>query len=264
MALKRLVDSLESVPEAARGLYTEEERDGKKVYVLGEDYITDGMVDKSKLKEFRDNNINLVKQFEEFRKKFEGVDPEKYAEAIEKQRKIDEKKMLDAGKVDELVNSRVEEMSRAHKAAMEERDTELSSMRGQLEELRIVSVVTEAAGAKKALTGAIPDLISRARQVFVLEDGKAVAKKNGETWYGADGVTPVTISEWMDKQTVDAPHLFQQSSGSGASNQGGGAGSGAPKHNPYKRGEHFNLTKQGILERDNPALAKRLKAEAQG
>ncbi len=106
------------------------------------------------------------------------------------------------------------------------------------------------------------DIVSRAKQVFVFEDGKVVPKKDGQTWYGPDGVTPISINEWVDRLSVEAAHLFQNSTGGGASNQGSGAGGGRPTKNPYKK-ESLNMTQQGILERDNPSLAAQLRKEAE-
>jgi hypothetical protein len=83
---------------------------------------------------------------------------------------------------------------------------------------------------------------------------------------GRDGVTPLSLAEWLDTQVSDAPHLFASSAGGG----GGGAtspygsGSGGAGHgdNPWKS-ESFNLTKQGQIMKTNPALAASLKSAAQ-
>jgi len=34
--------------------------------------------------------------------------------------------------------------------------------------------------------------------------------------YGKDGITPMTLEEWVDAQVADAPHLFESNAGGGA------------------------------------------------
>jgi len=50
------------------------ERDG--AFVLD----AEGAVEKAKLDEFRVNNVALIKQLDDLKKKFEGIDPEKVRE----------------------------------------------------------------------------------------------------------------------------------------------------------------------------------------
>src|SRR6266496_6524142 len=53
-------------------------------------------------------------------------------------------------------------------------------------------------------------------------DGKTVR-------YGRDGLTPMTLEEWVDAQVSDAPHLFESNAGSGAAGNGSGGGGGRPQ-----------------------------------
>ena len=79
----------------------------------------------------------------------------------------------------------------------------------------------------------------------------------------------VVVKSVMGLETVDAfakswlakdgKDYVAKPSGGGA----GGSGGGVPsKVNPFKRGEHFNLTEQAKLLRTDPQLASQLKAEA--
>ena len=260
MALKRKVENLDDVAEAFRGLYTEKTEGDKKWYVLSDEAFPEGMVDKTKLDEFRNNNIELQKQVKELTDKFGNIDLEKYDELRKKEKEIHDKKLLDQGKVDELIAHRTEEMKKKFTNEIQERDSKIGTLESQLGDLQINQVVMAAATKKKALTGAIPDIIMRAKQIFILEDGKVTPKKDGETWIGDDGVTPISITEWVDRLSVEASHLFQGSTGSGASNSSGGGASS--KDNPYRK-ETRNLTKQGLLEKENPTLAARLRKEAE-
>jgi hypothetical protein len=91
-------------------------------------------------------------------------------------------------------------------------------------------------------------------------DGQAVK-------YGRDGVTPMTLEEWVDMQVSEAPHLFESNAGGGGGgatsqygNGSGGAGSKAVR-NPFRK-ETWNLTEQMKLQKSDPALAARLRGAA--
>ena len=111
---------------------------------------------------------------------------------------------------------------------------------------------------------AITDITSRARSVFKLENGVPRAfEADGETVrYGKDGVSPMTLEEWVDTQVTEAPHLFESNAGSGAAGNGsGGVGGKGPVRNPYRK-DTWNLTEQMKLMKSDPQLAQRLKSAA--
>ncbi len=95
-------------------------------------------------------------------------------------------------------------------------------------------------------------------------DGKAVR-------YGKDGLTPMTLEEWVDAQVSEAPHLFESNAGGGGggatsqySNASGGGAGARPNgslRNPFRR-DSWNLTEQMKLQKTDPQLATRLKAAA--
>jgi len=39
---------------------------------------------------------------------------------------------------------------------------------------------------------------------------------------GKDGITPMTLDEWVEQQVADAPHLFESNAGGGAASNGSG------------------------------------------
>ena len=256
MALKRKLATLEGVDDAIKALYAEQKEGDKTVYVLKPDFLPEGMVDSSKLDEFRTNNINLQNEL----KKFEGVDLEEVKKLQAEAAKNRDKKLLDAGKVDELVQARTAEMKDKYESQLKKSGDSNAALQARLEELELKNVAIAAATEQKALTSAIPDIVSRVRNVFSYEGGKLLPKKDGNVWYGDDGVTPLTIEQYVEKLSVEATHLFNSSSGSGASNQSGSHG-GGPSKNPYAK-DTLNFTEQGRLEKSNPQLAARLRKEA--
>jgi len=62
--------------------------------------------------------------------------------------------------------------------------------------------------------------------VFKLVNGVPRAFESDGTTvrYGKDGVTPMTLEEWVDAQTSDAPHLFESNAGGGAAGNPAGVG----------------------------------------
>ena len=79
---------------------------------------------------------------------------------------------------------------------------------------------------------------------------------------GRDGVTPMTLEEWVDAQVSEAPHLFESNAGGGAAGHGsGGAGNKGSVKNPFTQAT-WNLTEQMRLQKSDPNLAARLRAVA--
>jgi hypothetical protein len=80
---------------------------------------------------------------------------------------------------------------------------------------------------------------------------------------GKDGVTPMTLAEWIDALVSDAPHLFESNAGGGAVGNGSGGVGGGNRSvkNPFAQAT-WNLTEQMKLQKTDPKLAARLKAAA--
>jgi hypothetical protein len=251
MALKYKYKTKDEIPAELQSLYVE--RDG--AWILD----TDGGVEKSKLDEFRTNNITLTNQL----KRFEGIDPDQVRElAAEKQRLLEERQ-LKAGEADKVIEARLKtaraEWDKTHNVVVAERD----ALTGRLTAIQIdQAVVTEA--TKRGLRAtALPDITSRARQTFKLVNGVPQAfDGDGQTArMGKDGTSPMTLAEWVDALVSDAPHLFEANAGGGAAGSGsGGAGNRSVK-NPFRK-DSWNLTEQMKLLKSDPQLAARLKASA--
>jgi uncharacterized membrane protein YgcG len=158
-------------------------------------------------------------------------------------------------------------------------DRQLGTVAGERDALnsRLVAIqidqgVVAAATQRGLRATALLDITARARGVFKLVNGVPTAfEADGESVrVGKNGVSPMTLAEWVDAQVSEAPHLFESNAGGGgggATSQygnGSGGGGGAASHagrNPFKR-EHWNLTEQMKLQKTDPALAARLKAAA--
>ena len=251
MALKFKFKTKDEIPAELQSLYVE--RDG--AWTLD----AEGVVEKSKHEEFRTNNIALTNQL----KRFEGIDPDAVRQLAEDKQKLLEERQLKAGEVDKVIEARLKsaraEWDKTHNVVVAERD----ALTGRLTAIQIdQAVVTEA--TKRGLRAtALPDITARARQSFKLVNGVPQSfEADGQTArMGKDGVSPMTLAEWIDALVSDAPHLFEANAGGGAAGSGsGGAGNRSVK-NPFRK-ETFNHTEQMKLQKSDPQLAARLKASA--
>jgi len=226
MPLKLVLDSLEGLSEEMKALY-KQGGDGKFHLQAEED--EDG---KKKIAEFRDNNIKLQKELEAIKKQFAGIDLDKIEDMKKRLQQIDDKKMIEAGKIDELVAQKVERMKADFEAqiaqmktALEEKDKGLQSTTQRLSEVLIDGEITKAVTAAGVVRkSAMEDILARGRKTWKLEDGKPVPKEGDRLLYGKDGKAPLTFEEWAQALLTTAPFLFEASAGGGA---GGGADKGA-------------------------------------
>jgi hypothetical protein len=256
MALKFKYKTKEEVPAESQALYVE--REGGWVLDV------DGVVDKAKLEEFRANIVTLSNQLAEQKKRFEGIDPEEVRKLAEEKQRLEEAQQLKGGEIDKVVEGRLKtaktEWDKQFGAVTAERD----SLTSRLTAIQVDQGVITVATKKGLRPTAIPDITARARVVFRLVDGAPRAyEADGQTVrVGRDGITPMTLDEWVDQQVADAPHLFETNAGGGAASNGsGGAGNNRSVKNPFRK-ETWNLTEQMKLQKTDPQLAARLKAAA--
>ena len=258
MALKYKLQTREEIPAEHAKLYVE--RDGA-FYLDAE-----GATDKAKADEMRNHNIELRKQLENLNTRFDGIDPEAVRQLAAEKERLE---LIAQGHKPEEVEKIVVERVKGLKADW---DKQLSVVTGERDSLttRLTAIqidqgVITVATKRGLRPTAIPDITSRARTVFKLVNGAPQAfEPDGKTVrYGRDGVTPMTLEEWVDAQVADAPHLFESNVGGGAAGNGAGGAAGSQRSvkNPFRK-ETWNLTEQMKLQKSDPGLAARLKAAA--
>ena len=252
MALKTKFKTREEIPAELQPHYIEQAGE----WVL--DY--DG---KAKIEEFRAANITLNQQMADWKKRFEGIDPDAVRQLADDKRKLEEAAQLKAGEVDKVLATRLKtELDKVHAPVVAERD----ALHGRLTAIQIYQAVVTEATKRGLRPTALTDITARARQTFKLVNGVPQAfEADGQTARtGKDGSSPMTLAEWVEALVSDAPHLFEANAGSGAVGSGGGvtgSASARATRNPYRK-ETFNLTEQMKLQKTDPALAARLKAAA--
>jgi hypothetical protein len=246
MALKTKFKTREEIPAELQPHYIEQAGE----WVLDHD-------GKAKLDEFRQNNITLTNQL----KRFDGIDPDAVHQLADDKRKLEEAQQLKAGEVDKVLEARLKtaraEWDKTHGVVVAERD----ALTGRLTAIQIDQAVVSEATKRGLRPTALTDITARARMTFKLVNGVPQAfEADGQTArMGKDGTSPMTLAEWVDALVSDAPHLFVANAGSGAAGSGGGAAGNRSVKNPFRK-ETFNLTEAMKIEKNDPALAARLKA----
>lgn len=211
--------------------------DGKKAFYAANesgDYIlqVEGVVDRARLDEFRNTNTSLMQRLDQFK----DVDPAKIQEMLENERKIAEKKLIDAGDIDGLVNQRTLAMKQTYDQQVQGLSKNLDTATRQLETLLIDNTVREQAAKIGVAATAVDDVLLRAKTVFKVEEGRPVAKDGqGNLIYGKDGTHSLSVSEWIGGLKEQAPHLFIPSQGSGSSTNHNRVGADPGKMTPQQK-----------------------------
>lgn len=179
------------------------------------------------------------KALKEFKKQFEGINPEAVREIMANFDSAEEAELLKQGA--KGIETIVEKRMQKERDAFEEQIAELTEqVNGGLEVAgtfmdRVLDSHVMSAAAKAGVhPTAMDDVILRARSIFsVDDDGNAVQfegedEENQHVVMGRDGKNPYSPGEWVEEMKEKAPHWFPaNSSGGGASGSGQRAGAGA-------------------------------------
>src|SRR6187431_1205123 len=175
MALKYKFKTKDEVPAEHLSLYAE--RDGSWVLDV------EGAVEKTKLDEFRNNNLVLAKERDELKQRFDGIDPELARTLLTEKQKAEEEKLLrgnapeadtekdkaaERERIEKVVEGRVKgikgELEKQVHSLTAERDPPTSRLTAIQIDQGVITVAT-----KRGLRPtAIADITSRARSVFKL------------------------------------------------------------------------------------------------
>jgi hypothetical protein len=165
-------------------------------------------------------------------------------------------------KVEEAVQKRMASVKEEHDKAVAELTTKNDGLTKQLTVLQIDQAILATATEVGLRKTAHTDMTARARATWKLENGVPVAfDDKGEKIYGKAG-EPISVKEWTERMAKEAPHLFEENTGSGAGGGTGGAGGkGDNEPNPWKP-DTWNVTKQSAMFKADPDRARRFAAQA--
>lgn len=194
------------------------------------------LVANEKLKEFRDNNVKVVKERDDlakelapFKKIFPEFDENKVVGELNELRTIAKRvkdgDLKESKAVEEALAERTKEMRKGLEDQLSERGKALKAAQDKalaaeqrVKEQAVKIAVRDAISNPNSgvVQSAVQDIIQRAMTVFVVEDDeKVIPKQGGAVLYGQDGVTAMSPLEWLGTLKEQSPHLFKQSNGGG-------------------------------------------------
>lgn len=229
--LKRFVNSLSEVDPKHVDLYVKV-ANGYKLSVEDDAEDEPDDDDKSKdserLKQFRQKNIELMKQIAELSSKLEGVDVEMLEagkKAMQKARNEEERALLAAGRFEDVFNLRLRALQddfakkeKGHSELLTKEQARVKKLHDSLKRTKIESdLVREATEAKLRLRpSAVPDFVRRGFEVFDLdEDGNLVALDGEGNPMLTKDQKPYGKRDFIMQLVDDAPHLLEDGEGAG-------------------------------------------------
>lgn len=233
MALPLSVDSLDDIPEAARGAYVE--KDGK--------FVADFEIeDTGGLKTALNSERQLRAKHEKAVKAWEklGKSPDEISALLETQRQKDEEAARKAGDFDAILKQHQTTWEQEKADLIAERDASRSSEREAVVGERVAGALAKLGATEEGIE-LLPDRLA-GRIKFETVNGKRVLKimqADGETpmaGSGADGTA--TIDDLVKEATKKYPSLFKGNGGGGGGKEPGAkenpGGSGVSKKSDFK------------------------------
>lgn len=218
--LKFKLDKLEGVAEPIAALYVP--NDDKSAYFLD----VEGAVSTEKLAEFRDKNVELLKERDTLKtlaESYKGVDAKKYFDLVKMET---DGKLKTNEEIDKIITDRVGNMKTEYETTITGLQKTVEVQGSQLNVMLVDNVVRDAASKNNVSGPAVDDILLRAKTVFKLVDGKPVPHdEKGNVVYSNDGTTPLSVVAWVTSLKKTASHLFPSSQGGNApGGRQGGAG----------------------------------------
>lgn len=252
MPLKLTIPKLEDIAEPLRAYYRQR--------TDGEGFILDvdgGVVAKSVHDEFRQKNVDLLKQLKELG----DVTPEAVTALKEKADKLEQDLAAARKNKDADAEARIKALQDGLQKKIDDATKTADGYKARLESVLIDGEVAKAAAEIGAHPTAIDDIATRVRPRFKIgDDNKPYAiDPQGNKVYGEDG-QPLGVAGAVRQLTKTAPHLFKSSSGGGATHTSAGGGRSTVA-NPFAK-DSWNVTEQMKLVKADKSEASRMAAEA--
>lgn len=260
MGLKAIIDKLEDVAEHFRELYTE--RNGKFELTGVEGMRTQADIDRLSSgleKERTDHKATKLKL-----SAFGDLDPDKVRLDLGRIPELEARasgNKLNETQIEQIVNTRTAsivgplqlKLTQAE-STIQENEQVIQTFKTQNKQNSISGAVRDAIGKAKVLPHATEDVLLLAERHFdIAEDGRVVTKSN------LNGVVAgIEPSVWLTQLQASRPHWWGTSMGGGA---GGNGGSGGTGNNPFSA-QHWNMTEQVAMMKENMGKAEQMAAAA--
>ncbi|AFO71768.1 hypothetical protein phiCbK_252 [Caulobacter phage phiCbK] len=220
-------DTLDMVPEGLREFAKQ---------VDGSEKFQVNVVSAAKIDEFRDNNIKISKERDALLEKVArlepivGEDPDAFSAKLTELQAIAQRvadgDLKEGRALEEALQKRTEEMRKQYDDRLQQTGKERAAWQSKHDELErrfkqslVSNAITAAAMAQGSGIDptAITEVVRSGLDVFKADDqGRLTPYVGDAPLYGADGVTPMTPKEWLQKLKEEKPFFFLNSSGGGA------------------------------------------------
>lgn len=207
-------------------------------------------------------------QISSLQEKVKGLPDDFDVESLTKMKEVFDQseyaQMIKDGKIDEVVEKRVNSKLASLEEKLGEYESKLEATLGERDQLKNKLTKTTIDNALiKAAEGkvnqhAIDDVLARANGVFSLSDDGQVQALDADGNIVMQDKKILTPELFVEGLREKAPHLFPSSE----AGPGAGRRTGA-EPNPFMKGTpDYNLTEQARLMKSNPEQASRMQAEA--
>lgn len=249
--LPLVVEDITQIPEAVRPFYAQDDA-GKHVLKLSE-----RVVPMTSLDEFRNKNIELLRERDELTKKFEGIDPEAHRRLLQLEQDYKDAKLVNSGQIEELLSQKTKRMREDYETRLGTLEKNLNDEKAKgadtVQELRQTIVQLEASQAINRVgipkEGVLPYFCHLARNTWQFVEGKLMAMNGDKVLYGADGVKPMTWDEWALEIRKTHSNMFEPSQGGGSRGGGaGGVGNLGAQVKDIPAGERLRMIREGTLQ----------------
>jgi hypothetical protein len=215
LAAKVTAEQLAALPEPLRGVY----KQGTDGFILDAEGVEDVTGLKKVLEEAKTDRTQLREKM----KAYEGIDPEVARKALADLEKLNDKKLIDEGKVEELLQKRMETATKSHAQQLKEWEAKhgeeskrATDLQARLESVLVDNGLRSAGSTAGVKKSALQDLVLRGQKVWKLHEGAATPfRDDGTVLFGKNPSVPMTMEEWVESLRDEAPHLFEGNKGAG-------------------------------------------------
>jgi len=185
---------------------------------------------KSKVAEFRDNNIVVTRERDALKTaaaKFEGVDPDEYRVIKTEYEKLKGKGLKGVDDLDAAIAKAVAAATKPISDKLIEESSARQKAQDQADAARFRELFTADASKIGVKPNSLRHVLREASEKFELRDGAIVPREGVK--HPSDPLKTLSPTDWLQDLVKTDDYLFEPSVGGGANNGGAGSGGGAKK-----------------------------------
>lgn len=213
--------------------------------------VKDAVGDLEKIKTNRDKALQQLAELREQFKPFKDLDPEEVKKALKEAAKANRDKAKSEGEYQKLLDQQKED----HEKELRKRDERIQKLEAEQDKnirSRAIRQAMKEANIAEPFTDTVGAFLET--KVALVGEGEDRAAKIGDK-------TPAEfLKEYVSSD--NGKHYVRAGANSGGGSPGSGS-TGEAGANPFKQGEHFNVTEQMKLKKSDPQKAARLQKQAE-